>query len=211
MGITIHFQGTLKNTNLFDPLVEELVDISKTLNWEWEILEEGWPKRSTKKVEHNKSDEIPALALRGININLHPDSEQLSLFFDSNGRITTAMNLILVKEGKIKKEDSGSFVKTQFAPPDVHISIIKLLKYLKKRYIPDLKVIDEGEYWETEDREKLIEKMGFLDEKMDLLEDVLSNVEIENAEELSWEQLAVRLAQVLKKRLEGGEGRQPKD
>ncbi len=207
MGVTIHFQGTLKDSNLFDPLIEELVDISDTMKWEWEVLEEGWPKRSTAKLK----DKMPAFALRGININLHPDSEELSLFFDTTGRISTAMNLILVREGKIKGEDCGSFVKTQFAPPDVHISIIKLLKYLKKRYIPDLKVVDEGEYWETEDREHLIRKMNFLDGKMDILEGALSNIEIENTEELSREQLAVRLAQILKSRLKGGEGQQPKD
>ena len=43
-------------------------------------------------------------------------------------------------------------VKTQFDSPDTHIWIIGLLKYLKKRYIANLEVRDEGEYWETGNR-----------------------------------------------------------
>ena len=44
MGITISFQGTLKNTSMVQPLLEELIDISETLNWEWQVLDEDWSK-----------------------------------------------------------------------------------------------------------------------------------------------------------------------
>ena len=53
-------------------------------------------------------------------------------------------------------------VKTQFAPTEIHISIIKLLKHLKNKYILDLEVLDEGCYWETEDNKLLNKKFPFL-------------------------------------------------
>lgn len=193
-------------------LIDELSDISKTLNWEWQVLDEDWSKPSTAKLSYKEyGAEITGdLSLKGISMNLHPECEPFALYFDSQGMLTTPMSLILVSEGRIKKENSCSSVKTQYAPPDVHISIIKLLKYLKKRYIPDLHVDDEGEYWKNGDREKLIEKMGFLNDKMEFLEGILSDIEIENADQYSSEQLAERLEEELRKRLADGKDRPPK-
>lgn len=85
---------------------------------------------------------------------------------------------------------SINFVKTQFAPPDIHISIVKLLRFLQKKYIPDLQVIDEGEYWETGDRDLLIEKMRFLQNKLDQVEQALSTINPDHARLFSPDQLA---------------------
>lgn len=203
MGITIHFQGKLKNTNLINSLVDELIDVSGTLNWEWEVLDEDWSKPSTAKlsVDKGRAEILGHLSLKGISINFHPDCEPLSLYFDSEGNLTTPMSVILVNEGKLTKENSYSSVKTQFAPVDVHISIVRLLKYLKKRYIPNLKVIDEGEYWESEDKEKLIKKITFLNDKMDMMEEILLALDIKNIRQCSSEQLAIILEEKLKRRL----------
>jgi len=203
MGITIHFQGRLEETSIINSLVEELKDISKTLNWDWQVLDEDWSKPSTAKLSKVKKGEeiIGHLSLKGISMNIHPECEALSLYFDSEGTLTEPMSIILYNEGKLERENIYSTVKTQFAPPEVHITIIKLLKYLKMRYIPNLKVIDEGEYWESEDKEKLVKKINFLNEKMDHLEEVLSEIEIENVAACSPEQLADILEERMKKRL----------
>ena len=44
----------------------------------------------------------------------------------------------------------GNSVKTQFAPPEVHVGIINLLKSLQP-FLKELHVFDEGEFWETQD------------------------------------------------------------
>lgn len=201
MGITIHLQGNLKDRNIINSLVEELQDISKSMDWGWQVLDEDWSKPSTAKLSHtNRGAEIIGeLSLKGISISIHPRCEALSLYFDSEGTLTTPVSTTLYNEGKIERENIYSTVKTQFAPPEVHITIIKLLKYLKKRYIPNLKVFDEGEYWESEDKEKLVDKINFLNEKMNQLEGVLSEVEIENIRECSPEQLADILEERIKK------------
>ena len=109
------------------------------------------------------------------------------------------MNMILVNEGQLKPEESFSSTKTQYAPPDAHISIIKLLRFLKSRYIPDLKVFDEGEYWDTGDKEKLIERMNFLRDKINMVADALMEVDVEFIEKCSTEQLAKIIEKKFKK------------
>lgn len=203
MGITIHFQGSLKTTKMVNSLVDELIDISKSMSWQWNVLDEDWAKPSTAKLS-KESDEVEIighLSLKGISINLHPNCEPLSLYFNSEGRLTNPMSIIFENEDKNKKDDDYCFVKTQFAPPEIHITIIKLLRYLKKRYIPNLKVIDEGEYWQSEDREKLVTKIAFLNKKMDEIGEVLSEMDMETIENSSPEKLADILEDRLKNRI----------
>jgi hypothetical protein len=49
-------------------------------------------------------------------------------------------------------------VKTQFAGSSIHKLLVHLLKYLSKKYFNEIKVFDEGKYWETGD-EDLLEKI----------------------------------------------------
>ena len=46
------------------------------------------------------------------------------------------------------------YIKTQFAPLEVHISVVELLQCLQPHFI-DLQVVDEGEYFETRDKATL--------------------------------------------------------
>ena len=47
------------------------------------------------------------------------------------------------------------------------LTLIKLLRYLKRKYFKTFEVIDEGNYWETGDADLLKEKMKFLSQKLD--------------------------------------------
>ena len=67
--------------------------------------------------------------------------------------------------------------KTQFAAIETHVWIIGLLRYLKKRYLSNLEVKDEGDYWETEDLEKLREKKHFLQGMINQMAGALSETE----------------------------------
>ncbi len=40
----------------------------------------------------------------------------------------------------------------------LHISLVKLLDYLKKRYVPNLEVIDNTGYWSSRDESVLAPK-----------------------------------------------------
>jgi len=51
--------------------------------------------------------------------------------------------------------------KTQFGknPVDTHIKIVELLDFIKQNYMPDLRVVDDGDYWETRNRKMLEENL----------------------------------------------------
>ena len=51
------------------------------------------------------------------------------------------------------------FTKTQFAGPQVHLKVLELLKALRP-FFRDLRVEDEGEYWETGNLQGLIEHLN---------------------------------------------------
>ncbi len=85
-------------------------------------------------------------------------------------------------------------------PPDVHVWIVGLLKYLQKRYFSNLEVDDEGDFWETGDRTALEAKMCLLNEKMDALSAGFTAKSFGDFSGLSAEDIAFRIEDFLKKR-----------
>jgi len=180
MGVTIHYKGKLNSVDDIDSFCEEMEDISKSMGWKHTVID---------KFDNN--DKIP---VKGIIIRPHEKSESLQLISDQKG------NLRNVFAFEFAGEDSEltylNFIKTQFAPVENHIAVIKLLKYIQQKYISNLDVYDEGEYWQTGDEKILKRKIDFLNSVMDQLEDVLNTIEIE--EGTSAESIADKIEEVLK-------------
>ena len=99
--------------------------------------------------------------IRGLIIDVHPDCERVHLLFNRQGLLRSYDP----QAPGYYTEQEYFFVKTQFAPIEVHIAICELLHFVKDGYMPGLKVTDEGQYWETGDREKLAVHLGFLSDK----------------------------------------------
>lgn len=198
MGITITYKGRLNSLDQIHAFCKELADIAHDMNWEYQILDEDFNRPHTAYKEKDSSGfSIKGhLALKGITINVHPESERLSFYFDKDGNIR---NLVLmVTEGdNARIENEYSFIKTQYAPPEIHITIVKLLRYIKKKYIADLFVEDEGEYWETGDEQLLMEKMEYLRQKIGEVAKVLENSEIKKEDDESLLSLVDRIEKVL--------------
>lgn len=182
MGITIHYKGCLDSPGLCDSFLEELIDIAKSMEWEY-----------TDFSNHKNRKSI----LKGIFIKPHPESDILQFMVDKNGFLR---NAVLLEH--LNNQEEITFLnhtKTQFASAGIHIAIIKLLKYLKKRYISNLEVIDEGDYWETEDVGILQEKINFLNQKLDKFGAILESIEFDkNETTLS---LADKIEKILNQRM----------
>jgi hypothetical protein len=187
MGVTIHYQGRLDNVQEIDEFCEEITDISKELDWNYhEIDDVLWAGR---------------IHLKGIITRPHPDSESLAFIFDDEGFLS---NYFLMKVSDVPdKFERKLFIKTQFAPPEVHVTIIKLLKYFKKKYFSNLEVYDEGDYWEKEDYNLLCSRINFLSEKINQVAESLSQIKASDSK--NPESLMSRIEEVLKKRF-GNEG-----
>ncbi len=135
-------------------MVKELSDISNELNWK------------SKIIDVNKSEKC----YKGIIIRPHEKSETLSFIFNPKGSLINPA--ILMFDDFSQKYVYYVSIKTQFAPIEIHIAVIKLLKYLKNVFIKNLEVLDEGGYWETLDERILENKMRFLASKIELLGEI---------------------------------------
>ncbi len=158
MGITIHYQGKINDISLIDKCTQELNDISDEINWNYHIIDDD------------------KLNLKGIYMEPPPNCEALSFLFDKSSGILKD-RIILFHDDMGENHYKYNHTKTQYAPIEVHITIIKLLKYLKSKYINDLKVFDEGEYWDTEDPILLRKKFDFLAKMIDKLAGELEKIE----------------------------------
>jgi hypothetical protein len=202
MGVTIHYRGTLDDPGSIVQLRRELADIGKSMGWETSALDDSWLEPPTARLEHrNGVATIKGhLGLKGITLHPGDNSESLSFLFDAHGCLRSYMDVIMRCEGQPVTDKSWESIKTQFATPDLHIWIIGLLKHLKKRYMADLEVSDEGGYWEAGDRKALEASMQFINNKINWVSDELASTEFGDMKGLTAEEIASRIAQHLQTR-----------
>lgn len=184
MGLSIHYRGGIDRIEDIPQLVNELEDIAESMQWQSQriIDEEAEPN------------------FQGIIVNPKGDCEPLCFIFDQAGRLRTLADLIT---SQIKPSQYSYYVatKTQFTTVETHIWIIGLLRYLKKHYLSDLKVTDEGDYWETENRETLIEKKNFLQSKINQLASAIESAELDT-EDLNVDELIAKIEAIVRKQVE---------
>jgi len=199
MGITIHYRGSIKHLSLIDQFQKEMVDFCKSMNWKYHLWNEDQSKPFDAELVHtNEGATIEGhIPLRGISIITDPNNESLDLLFTPEGNLSSFMLEILRHDGTLSKDHDWIFVKTQYGSIDSHIAIVKLLQYLKQKYIVDLEAKDEGEYWETGDKERLMSKRGFLFGKMAQFEKALSSVEFDH--EPTTEEVVEKIEEVIRK------------
>jgi hypothetical protein len=177
MGITIHYRGQLKSPTLIETFCREIQAIANLMEWECTVLDEDFEKPTDARLTWNeKGCEITGyLALKGISLDVHRGCQSVGFFFDLNGILRDPVQMASPLPGETVEsiELPFSSVKTQYASPGIHITLVKLLKYLEKKYFQTFEVIDEGDYWKTGDEDALEEKMKFLTHKMDTLAQTL--------------------------------------
>lgn len=169
MGLSIHYSGYILREELIDFLVEEVTDSFD-------------------------DDEI-----KGVSFS-PKGSEPVFLTFNKDGRTLSPIN-ILVKnmydDVQVDKELIFSIsTKTQYAGPDAHIAIIKLLKYLSDKYLKDFTLTDEGYYWETGDVKILMNQFEKYNSAMDMFCDWLKDLPVITGE--TGESLSNRLERLLR-------------
>ncbi|PXA03456.1 hypothetical protein DDZ13_12240 [Coraliomargarita sinensis] len=180
MGLSIHYSGTIDRTEAIPKFVEELSDIADSMDW------------MVQPINEDESDPN----FRGIIVNPKGDCEPLCFIFDREGRLRPLMDL-LNEQVEPTRYSLATSTKTQFAEIETHVWIIGLLRYLKKRYLSNLKVSDEGEYWETEDLEKLREKKQFLQGMIEQIGGALSEAE-PLPEDASVDEMIARIEAIVK-------------
>jgi len=159
MGLAIYYRGCLDHSGSVDRFCKETADMAKDLGWKYRNINECI----------NILD-INNIILKGIVMYPHPVIEPLSFVVDTTGRLRNYFVLKNMKD--IEVNDFWHFVITQSAPIQIHMSIIRLLKDLKKKYISNLNVYDDGEYWEREDKILLKDRVAFYNREMQVFDNV---------------------------------------
>jgi hypothetical protein len=210
MGVTIHYRGRLDDVGQLPKLCDEMADIARAMEWETTRLEDDWERPADARLRFtSKGAEMDGhLGLKGILLKPNVDAESLSFLFDREGHLRSMMDVVMIADATLKLEDAWVSVKTQFASPEVHAWIVGLLKYVKKRYVSDLQVSDEGQYWETGDIRILRERMEFIGKKIEQLSVQLSSARWGDVSALSADEIALRIEQLL---LEDEPGRSEAD
>ena len=128
MGVTIRFEGELKDEHALADVLAIAKSFSDEHRWPYHPIDQDWVKLSRVREEKDWSYEGP---VRGLEIQPHEDSEPLRLEFDRDFYVQ-------------------DWIKTQFAPVAVHVQLVELLRILRP-WFATLSVDDEGEYFGTSD------------------------------------------------------------
>ncbi|WP_262148758.1 hypothetical protein [Chryseobacterium foetidum] len=126
MGITIHFEGKLKNDENYNLLIKKVSEYSEFHGWSFFEFQ-----NDVKKLERVKNEEDWDYVgiTKGIQVQPHENSEPLIFEFDKD---------LYIQE----------YCKTQFSEIETHIKIIDLLNVVTDCF-SNLEIFDESEYWET--------------------------------------------------------------
>lgn len=182
MGLSIHYSGTIKEYSSIPQLIEETVDICKSFQWTYRVIDDE--------------------QFKGVLFS-PPESEPVTLTFNNDGRLLSPLQAdmadVYEKNGIERDAIFTSFTKTQFAGPEVHMSIIHLLKYISKKYFEVFALTDEGYYWETGDKQQLLQQFSKYNFLLNTVSDALSDIKLLDGE--STEGLADRIEKVLKEKL----------
>lgn len=153
MGLSIHYSGRFNENAVLSDLITEVKEVAEVLKWNYTIYQTEFPPEGK---EHQSYDG----EIYGISFT-PPKCETVSICFLSNYRMSN--NVLLKFYGHAENQSQKDYlymlsVKTQFAGPTIHKTIVELIRYLsKKNYFSEFDLVDEGEYWETGD-EKLLEQ-----------------------------------------------------
>jgi hypothetical protein len=151
MSVTLRYSGTLKDLGLLPRLREEFQDIATTNGWPVDVLERTVPKGRPAGGRLM----APPLAVEGLKLVVHPQTDPLWLTFDEKGALTRLDPYPLGLGGSAPRygflqQDQAS-MQTSIGGSELHRQVVGLLDYLKKAYLPDLQVHDDSGYWDDRD------------------------------------------------------------
>lgn len=169
MSVTIRYNGHLGDYRQLEEMQEDFLDIACTNEWPSEIVDGSFSslKREDSSAKGVKVGTLsPPLALRGIKVVVHPQTDPLWLTFDESGSLTRlgyfAVDYYPGRKGMDSVSRRFEFVhqsqasiQTSVGGVDLHRCSVRLLEHLKRRYVPDLMVLDDSGFWNDRDENRL--------------------------------------------------------
>jgi hypothetical protein len=129
MGVTIHFEGHLRDRAAMKDLLQFARRFASERGWVTDEINEANVKLS--RVDENERDCVYLSPVSGLKLIPGNDCEPIKLEFDND---------LYVQQR----------TKTQFAGAEIHLNVCDFLHAIEP-YFETLKVNDEAEYWDTGD------------------------------------------------------------
>jgi hypothetical protein len=202
MGLTLHYTAKLCSRARLAALVEEVADICQSMDWKYRLVEismEGEAAHFPLE-PGDATTEFKEINLNGISFT-PPECETVCLSFTDAGYTCSEMN-VMASDLLANYEPSLIYsihTKTQYAGVDTHIAIVKLLKYLEKKYLIFENVHDEGNYWETMDQQDLEKNFGNNTRLIEYVKGILEQEDFSEAKTPN--ALVSKIEEILKRRL----------
>jgi hypothetical protein len=153
MGVTIAYRGCLADLTRIEDFEDRLIDFA---------LEFG----GLVRIWRTWADDNPERMVRGVILDLAPGHESASLLVSPEGWLINLTEIEDAENGRLT-EPPWCFTKTQFGPVEGHVTLIELLSALKREFLPDLEVSDDGGYWETRDLAELVRRRSLTQAAID--------------------------------------------
>ncbi len=182
MGVTVHYHGGLDDPAQLEAALAMLRAECSRRGWPYEEHDFEASGTFETYVSRSVPSDLPGVEdsvvetdhveldtrWRGLIIQPHPKSESLDMMFDPrSGRL---MMLMDVPGGQSLSYDLH--IKTQFAPIETHVAVCEVLHRLHDEFsCHNLRVNDEGEYYDTGD-------LAALHKRRSLIDDVLNHPEL---------------------------------
>lgn len=151
MGVTIHFEGRLRSRDSFETVMAIAKRFALTNGMTYRTFEEADKVLERVKDEEDWDYQGPTM---GLIVQPDKNSDPLNLEFDQD---------LYIQE----------YCKTQFSDIRIHIIVVDLLRQLEPHF-EELKVNDEGEYWDTSD-------MSILQQHIDKCFKLIEEAKLENS------------------------------
>ena len=149
----MHYRGRLADLARIEDFEDRLVDFA---------LEIG----GLVRIWRTWADDNPERMVRGVILDLAPGQESTSLLISPEGWLIGLTDIEDAEDGRLE-EPPWCFTKTQFGPVEGHVALVELLVALKREFLPDLEVSDEGGYWETHDLAELVRRRSLIKAAID--------------------------------------------
>lgn len=203
MGITIFASGKIEYIDDIPCVIDDLKRVAGKHHWGYRVIDDGFGAQPDAALTQRDGEEPAAvikgsLGLKGIVLNIGEGAEPLAILFDRSGVLTDMLQQVSWIQSN-RQGERFTICKTQFAGVDSHIRAIEVLDGLKRSYLPNLVVNDEGDYWESRDLKILAEKRIFLGQCLRRAEKVISGIEISEVDVREPETIANRIEEALLK------------
>ena len=143
--MTVHYRGKLDDLARLEELEDRLVEVA--------IAAGGYAR-----ILRSAAGTDPSRVVRGAILELD-GLETASFLVAPDGWLVPLVEIDDAAEGRTRGPRWLS-VKTQHGPLEGHVVLVETLAKLEGRFVSNLEVADEGDYWERRDLVRLLRRRG---------------------------------------------------